>query len=173
MPKIKASSKISNNSKSIKTSKNKFIIIFAALFIAIIITIGIILFSYENYNIVVDNDNVEDFIENQNLPPNQIGYYEVQMNTTWNFVSSKKSSYNAYICNSNSNLNTVYFTILIENELVYTSPNLPVGTCLENIKLDKNLKKNSYPAIMKYHLLDDNNIEVSSLSVSMTIVIEN
>ncbi len=174
MSKIKVSSKISKSQSSRKTMNKKFLFIFAGLFLVIIIVIGIVLFNYEDYNIVVDNGNVDEFVDdNKKIIPNEVGYYEVQMNTTWNFTSSKKPSYNAYVGNSNSNLNTIYFTISIDEENIYTSPYLPVGTNLKNIKLEKNLKKNSYNAIMKYHLLDDNYIEISSLSVSMTIVIEN
>lgn len=160
------------------SSKNLLFILGAVIIVAGIFTWLIIssLFEKEVFNQVVTPDNVDQIIESidaKDILPT--GSYEVLMNTTWNFSSSEESSYDAYIANSSYNSNTMYFTIRIEDsdEDIYTSPYVPVGSSLEDIRLDTQLKKGSYDCVLTYHLVDEGHTEISKVSVSMTIVIQN
>lgn len=127
-----------------------------------------------NRNIVVNEKNVEAVLqkleEQEVTPP---GYYEVTMNSTWNFASGNVPSNNAYVENAETNTNSVYFDIEREDtgEIVYESPILPVGTHIENITLGSSLDDGMYDCILTYHLLDDENRTTSTLKMTVTLVI--
>lgn len=127
-----------------------------------------------NRNIVVNEENVEQVLqeldEKEAVPP---GYYEVTMNSTWNFMSGDAPSDNAYVKNAETNTNAVYFDVerADTGEVVYESPILPVGSHIENITLDSNLENGTYDCILIYHLLDEENRSVSTLKMTVTLVI--
>lgn len=129
-----------------------------------------------NRNVVVNEENIEEILaeldEKKAVP---VGYYETIMNSTWNFVRGDAPSSNAYVENAKANTNSVYFDITLEDteETIYESPILPVGSHLENITLDSNLSQGTYDCIVTYHLLDEENMSVSTLKVTLTIVVEN
>lgn len=180
MSKERANERINN---SMATNKNKrshtglLIIISVAI---ICILTGIILYlllgkESKDYNTVVTPDNVEQVIsqlsESEYTP---VGSYQVNMNTEWSFPNGKSASTNAYVGNSTNNRNTVFFTIVLKDDTtneIYKSPLLPIGSHLENIKLDKELGAGTYDAIVTYHLVDDSEKEISTVSVSITITI--
>jgi hypothetical protein len=56
-----------------------------------------------------------------------------------------------------------------KDDVLYTSPTIPVGSELKGLKLDKELSAGNYDAVVVYHLVDENDKEVSS--VAFTIVI--
>jgi hypothetical protein len=129
----------------------------------------------KSYNTVVTPDNVEEVIaELDQAEITPVGSYEVVMNTDWVFPDSSSASSNAYVENSVENQNTVYFTIMLANATtpIYESPLIPVGSHMEDINLDTELDAGTYDAVMTYHMMDDDNNETSSVSVSMTITIE-
>jgi len=55
------------------------------------------------------------------------------------------------------------------NELLYSSPYIPVGSILEEITLVKELPAGDYDTIVKYHLVDDDMKELSTVSVSVKL----
>lgn len=129
------------------------------------------------YNTVVTPDNVEEMIaqvDEKSATP--IGSYEVIMNTDWVFEDANAISKNAYIKNATTNSNTIYFTIALETDPdhdIYESPLIPVGSYIENISLEGALtEKGTHGAILTYHLVDDKNEEISTVSVSITLTIE-
>ena len=130
----------------------------------------------EKRNIVVNKENVDDLIEalseDERVQP---GNYEVVMNTTWNFVDGSSASSNAYVENVETNTNDVYFDILLADtgENIFKSPVLPLGSHLENIKLDKELKKGTYNCIIVYSLIDEEQNVLSDLRVSLVINVKN
>lgn len=130
----------------------------------------------EEVNRVVTPDNVEEIIANlDDSVRTPIGSYEVLMNTVWHFDDSSSGSRDAYVENSVNNLNTVFMTITLpeSGEEIYKSPYIPVGGTLENILLDQTLAAGSYKTVLTYHLVNDSYEEISSVSVNVTIVIEN
>lgn len=127
-----------------------------------------------NRNIVVNEENVEDVLkeleEREVTPP---GYYEVTMNSTWSFPSGGAPSENAYVKNAETNENSVYFDVEMEDtgEVVYESPILPVGSYLKNITLNRVLEDGTYDCILTYHLLDEENRDTGTLKMTLTLVI--
>lgn len=128
-------------------------------------------------NVVVNEDNVEEIIEQmQDSDRVADGYYEMTMNSTWYFENGTAASENAYVENTVTNTNAVYFDIMRSDteETIFESPVIPVGSHMEGITLDKALDAGTYDCVLIYHLLDDEyENEISTVRVSLTIVIEN
>lgn len=126
-----------------------------------------------SYNMVVTEENVDEVLANmKDSEKTPIGSYEVNMNTTWTFDDSSSPAKDAIIRNSTTNSNVVFFTIALKDGAqIFKSPQLPIGSSLKNIVLDKQLAAGTYPAVVTYHLLDDKNNETSTVSVNLTIII--
>lgn len=122
---------------------------------------------------VVTEENLEEVLE-MLQSPSQDTSYSVQMNTSWNFPSGRSESTNAYVANSILNTRTVYFDVVLNdtNELVYSSPYLPVGTDISGFALDAVLEAGQYQARVIYHLVDDDLNEITTASMSTTLNIE-
>lgn len=101
------------------------------------------------------------------------GMFECKMTTTWTFEDSKSVSPNAYVANVENNLHTLYFDVYdnATEELLYSSPMLPVGTEINNIQLEKELSAGDYDAVVMYTLVDENYEEVSTVGFNITISI--
>ncbi len=127
-------------------------------------------------NVVVAPENVDEIIaQMQEEERTPVGSYEVTMNTHWTFPDGKSISPNAFVENSTSNTNMVYFTIVLDEggEEIYRSPYLELGAQLRDIKLDRELEQGDYSSIITYHLVDDDFNELSSVSMYMLVSIEN
>jgi hypothetical protein len=85
------------------------------------------------------------------------GMFECQMAMTWNFPDGQSESTDAYVANNVNNTHPICFDVYMKDtdELLYSSPVLPVGTDLKNIKLDKELPAGEYKAVVMYKLLKD------------------
>jgi hypothetical protein len=125
-------------------------------------------------DVVVTPDNVDEIVsqmdEDDYTPP---GSYEVTMNMTWYFKDGASASDNAYVENSVSNTNDVYFDITLADtgENIYSSPVLPLGSSLENITLDKPLEDGTYDCVVTYTLVDEEQTPISTVRVGLTIVV--
>jgi hypothetical protein len=95
----------------------------------------------------------------------------------WTFPDGKSESKDAYVANSVNNTHPICFDVYMKDseELLYSSPVLPVGTDLKNIKLDKELPAGEYKATVMYTLLKDTESqeEISSAGFVITITIQN
>jgi hypothetical protein len=125
-------------------------------------------------NVVVSEQNAKEVASEmlaQEYTPT--GYYQVTMNSTWNFASGDAVSDNAYVENATANTNAVYFDVVRSDteETIYESPVIPVGSHLENISLDKDLEAGTYDCVLTYHLVDDDQKTLSTLNMGLTIVI--
>lgn len=104
------------------------------------------------------------------------GMFECSMSMTWTFEDGGSESKDAIVLNSSNNSHPFYFDVTLENddEILYSSPVLPVGTQLTNIKLDRPLEAGTYRAVCKYTLLKDEESqeEISSAGFIITIVIQ-
>jgi hypothetical protein len=123
--------------------------------------------------VVAMPDNIEEIREKMRQPVED-GYYETRMNVEWEFPSSDAESTNAYVENSPNNKRTVYFDLMLAdtNELIYSSPFIPVGAKLEKFKLDAKIPAGEHTGIVTYHLVDDDYRELTTVSVSVTLRIE-
>lgn len=122
--------------------------------------------------VVLTEDNVAEFESESAV---EDGYYLVTMNTTWEFEDGKSESSNAYVANARENTRTVYFDVFLSDtgEKVYSSPYLPVGAELENIKLEKELPAGAYTAVVTYHLVDEEEKEIDEVSAEVQIHVQN
>lgn len=183
MSREKANDRISRQTTQAVKKSNIGTIVIGFVLVAIIAALAgvIILLSSGKdskvYNTVVTPDNVEEMIvqvDEESATP--IGSYEAIMNTDWVFADGNAASENAYIKNAETNSNTIYFTIALEEDPdtdIYESPLIPVGSYMADISLGGAITEaGMYDAILTYHLLDDNNEEMSTVSVSITITIE-
>lgn len=127
-------------------------------------------------NVVVNEENAEEMAEEilnqEKVVP---GTYQVTMNSTWNFQDGTSSSDNAYVENSTANTNNVYFDLQLSDseETIYESPVIPVGSYLNNIKLDKDLDAGTYDCVLIYHLVDDEQNTLSTLRMAVKVVVNN
>lgn len=148
--------------------------------IVIAILIGIIIYLLlpreedDRRNVVVTPDNVESVLEkaDEAVPD---GYYTVTMNPTWHFASGSEASYDAVVENVAENTNDVYFDIVLEADeenVLYKSPVIPRGSRLEEITLDETLDAGTYPCVVIYNLVDEDQNTLSTLRVGLEIVIE-
>lgn len=119
---------------------------------------------------IVTKDNVNELLKEEETV--QDGYYDVSMSIDWHFKHGVTTD--AMVANKTTNTRTVYFDLLTEEteELVYSSPYIPVGESMQGFTLDKQMEPGEYDMIVRYHLVDDDNVEVSNLSVGVTIYVE-
>lgn len=115
-----------------------------------------------------------DLFQAQHNQPTQDGYYRTKMNVEWVFDTWDSPSENAYVANSGSNTRTVYFDVILNDtqQTVYSSPYIPVGRELTDFALDEPLAAGIYGATVVYHLVDDDNAELTTVSVSVTLYIQ-
>lgn len=119
---------------------------------------------------VVTEDNADTI--NISQEPVEDGMYETSMTIDWHFQGTR--SEDAYVANVENNTRTVYFDLNLAEtgETVYSSPYIPVGSELSGVTLEKELNPGTYDTILIYHLVDDDNKELSTLSVALTIYVE-
>lgn len=119
---------------------------------------------------VVTEDNVEEF--QQPTEEVQDGAYTTSMSIDWHFKG--KESKDAYVANVTENTRTVYFDLIRTDtsETIYSSPFIPVGSELKGVTLDTELAPGTYDTILVYHLVDDEENELSTLSIALTIYVE-
>ena len=84
-------------------------------------------------------------------------YFTTNMNTDWTFESWNKPSPNAYVGNDETNTRTIYFDLVLKEteELVYSSPYIPVGAELKEFALDREVSAGEHAATVTYHTVDD------------------
>lgn len=123
---------------------------------------------------VIDEDNLSE-IQGDIKDKVAKGMFETHMNTTWKFPDGKHASSNAVMGNAASNNYPFWFEVILKDtdEVVFTSSLLPVGTNIKKIVLDQDLDKGEYDAVVKIHMVDENNEPVEgNAGVNITLVIE-
>ncbi|MCI9356578.1 MAG: hypothetical protein HFH59_03350 [Lachnospiraceae bacterium] len=161
-----------------KRKKSSYVFIgFLLIIIAILAVVIYFLFNRQEADerdVIVTEDNV-DQVREQMEKAAEDAYYEASMTNDWTFENGEAESKDAFVENPDSNKRTVYFDVNLNDsgKLVYSSPYIPVGKSLQGITLEENLKKGDYPAVVTYHLVDDNKKEVATVSVSVTLHILN
>lgn len=121
----------------------------------------------------VDESNADDIMSELSDKVEE-GMFECMMSTTWTFEDAASASSNSYVANVESNLHAIYFDVYIDQteELIYSSPILPVGSEIRGIKLDKELSAGDYDAIVMYTLVNEAYEEVSTVGFRITISIK-
>ncbi|MCM1467147.1 MAG: hypothetical protein NC086_03290 [Alistipes sp.] len=123
-------------------------------------------------NLEPGNPAASDITGQITIPDNT---YITSMNNDWYFDDGVSPSSNAYVENTSENSHTVYFEIILSDtgETVYSSPYIPVGSTLEHPALSVNLDAGDYNGTCLYHLVDDNNTELSTVTAYVTLHILN
>lgn len=159
-----------------KKTKKKIIII--AVIIALLVVIGVLGFVIYGLLNKEEPKLQRDVSEGLIVDPDEIDQkasearFTTDMNMIWTFPSGSKVSNNAIIGNSASNLYECYFEVYLDDEeqtLLYSSPVLPVGKRLDQLKLNQVLPDGSYDAVCTYHILDDEDPEKELGTVSFAV----
>lgn len=174
---------MSNSGQNTGSKKQSFIIVVLALLVVIALGVIIFLLTREEPTTIIEDpsggrgtvatkDNIEEILKDmestESVPD---GHYTTSMSINWHFDG--KESKDAYVANDVVNTRTVYFDLFLKdtNELIYSSPYIPVGAELKGLTLDTELEPGTYKTILVYHLVDDNKQELSTLSIALTIYV--
>lgn len=170
-----------SNKESASNNKNGSKIVIIILLILILVAAGVIIYlltrpannpDVPNRATVITEDNVSDVLDDMNSTVED-GYYEASQTIEWNFNGTKSSD--AYVANKTTNTRTVYFDLRLQRdgEIVYSSPYIPVGSELKGIELDHTVESGTYDGVVTYHLVDDNEQEISSVNVGILVNVNN
>jgi hypothetical protein len=126
--------------------------------------------------IVLDESTAQDAIDEMRKQVEE-GMFECSMSTEWTFENGDSESKDAFVANSKNNTHPFYFDVVLEgsDEVIYSSPILPVGSKLTDFKLEKAPAPGTYEAICQYTLLDneDSQEPISAANFIITIKILN
>jgi len=120
------------------------------------------------------NEVIEEWVqedEDKYVPQ----YFTVVQNTTWTFPDGNSPSIDATVSNDADNETPVYFDVVIEEtgETIYSSPILELGATVEKFRLDQELSAGTYNATVIYHLVDEEQNELTTVNVGVTITVQN
>jgi hypothetical protein len=101
--------------------------------------------------------------------------FTVVQNSDWTFPDGNSESTDAYVENDIENDTAFYFDVVLDStgELVYSSPILELGAKIEKFKLDKPVEAGDYDCTITYHLVDENQKELTTVTVGTTIKVLN
>ena len=107
--------------------------------------------------IVVSDDNRD--LQNQINEKAKDGRIVIKMTQNWIFEDDCTKS-NAYIANSERNTTDLRFEISLADtgEVIMTSPDVPVGSCIENFGLNKALTAGEYDVVVAHQQIKDGQI---------------
>ena len=168
------SEKTATATKGLTTKK--IILIFGSLVIicaAIIIAILLLRDKPEAVIPVANASNIEQ-IQGEVKDKVAKGMFMTHMNTTWTFADGKSASSDAVMGNSTGNSYPFWFTVTLADtdEVIYQSGLLPVGNQLSEIKLDRDLDKGTYPAVVNIQMVEESGEEVdSNMGFNITLIV--
>lgn len=126
---------------------------------------------------VITADNVdqvlaemeEEQVAKQNIPRS----YTVSQNSDWVFSADTLESKNAYVKNDASNETAIYFDLVVDEtkEIVYSSPVLELGAEIRGFTLDKPLKAGTYVCTVVYHLIDEEQNELTYVNIGVNVTV--
>ena len=87
------------------------------------------------------------------------GSIAVKMTQGWVFSDGGKKG-NGYLANSERNSYDMRFQITLEDtgEVIMTSPDVPVGSCIENFPLSVTLETGTYNVIVEHQLVENGEV---------------
>lgn len=167
-----------------KSNKNVIILGIASAIIIILLIVVIVLLlkkdekpevnSLGDRATLVTKENVDEVEDNIGKVSADDSYRAI-MSVEWTFENGTAKSTDAYVENSITNSRTVYFDVNLSstNELIYSSPYLPLGSKLNDITLTKDLDAGDYPALVTYYLVDDDHNVITNVTLAITIHVLN
>lgn len=164
----------------LRKADKKTIAVIASLVVIILILAGVVLYMLfapkdksskgDVRPILVTEDNAEDVVD-ELQDDSWDTRYNCRMSNSWTFENGQAESEDAYVANTDYNHYPVYFEVQLDEsgEIVYKSPMIPVGSEIKGLTLDKSLAAGNYPATVIYHLMNENDEEVSSVGFTINI----
>lgn len=128
---------------------------------------------------VVTAENVDEVLENMqqiaDTPEDVPQSYIVTQNAEWIFPDGDSPSTNAVVENDSLNETPVYFDLTIDEtgEVIYSSPILELGAKINAFSLEKPLDAGTYSCTVVYHLVDENQNELTTVNVGTSVIVEN
>lgn len=179
-----------NQSGDKKGGIGKIIIALAAIIILLLIIVIILLLKKDGHDddetnvgstrqvtestrLVLDEESAMSVLDEMRKEVEE-GMFECNMSMTWTFANGEAESKDAYVANSANNTHPIYFDLYLNdtNELIYSSPVIPVGSQLTDFKLDKALPAGTYKAKCAYSLLSDEESQEVTSNVNFIITLE-
>jgi type II secretory pathway pseudopilin PulG len=173
-----------------QTGKGLLVVSIIAI-VVVAILIGVIIFlvvgqntkKEEKRQVLVTEDNVEEVVQDfiDQAEEKAVGAEEqlnftVTMYFTWHFKDGSDASYDSYVENVDYNPNDAYFDIVLaedESQVLYSSPIIPRGGKLDQIKLNRDLDAGTYDTVCIYNLVDDSQSPIDrQVRVALTLVVE-
>lgn len=127
---------------------------------------------------VVTAENAEEVVEDLLSVPQgpQIipQYYTVTQNSDWHFPDGSSPTFDAYVENVKDNPTPVYFNVIVDEtgEIVYSSPVLALGASLEGFSLNTPLPAGEYVCTVEYHLVDEDQNELTTVNAGINLIVE-
>jgi hypothetical protein len=124
-------------------------------------------------SMLVTEDNLDEVISELETPPANVPqYFTANMNSTWNFPDGR-TSVDAYVGNYMDNETPLYFDVSLTDtgETVFESPVIPLGGQLNGITLNRTLDDGTYSADLVYHLIDENQRTLTTVTMAVTLVV--
>jgi len=129
---------------------------------------------------VVTEENARDILDELQKPIDDASY-TCSMSMEWTFESWDTPSKDAYVENDSSNSRTVYFDVYLDDEdgnaiideLIYSSPYIPVEAELSGFALQKEVPSGRHTATVVYYLVDDDANVLTDVSVGIRLYINN
>jgi hypothetical protein len=118
--------------------------------------------------VVVTEDNIDEFLEQQPRDT-RFNSYRTRMTNEWVFSLSTGTSYNVHVENHPNNAGTVFFDLVLDGEIIYSSPYIPLGERVDSIAIDADVPPGEHSPVVVYHLVDEYYAVRSTLSVGITL----
>lgn len=168
-----------NTGEKVKSPKSKKPIIITVLLCIIIILVVIGYFLYINHRPKLDDAGSSAIIVTEDTR-NALGdindkvakgMIDVKMTRNWVFEDGGKSS-NAYLANSERNSYILRFEISLEDtgEVIMESPDVPIGSCIENFPLSVTLDPGEYNVVIAHQQVEDGEV-INTVRTSGTITV--
>lgn len=126
---------------------------------------------------VITAENVDEVLaemeEEQESRKNIPQSYTVSQNSDWIFSADTLETQNAYVKNDQSNETPIYFDLVVDDteEIVYSSPVLELGAEIKGFKLDKPLEAGTYVCTVVYHLIDEEQNELTYVNIGVNVTV--
>lgn len=124
----------------------------------------------QSRGIVVTPENV-DYVMEMWERQTADAYFTASMNVEWIFPRGDEPSSNAFVANSTANTRTMYFDLFLDatEEIIFSSPFIPVGASLDEVVLNTPLPAGNHSATVVYTMVDDDFQEVATVMVAVLL----
>ena len=129
---------------------------------------------------VLTTDNFEELLEEFQQPIEDPTYL-VSMSLEWEFDRWDRPARGLYVENHADNKRTVFVDVYLDDEngitmfdeLIFSSPYIPVGVEMRDFALQKQVSAGNYTATVVYYLVDDEFNVLTDVSVGIRLRIRN